>query len=187
MDTPDIVQLGSLAEPDPIGWDEYEGDAGAGTFSLPPEGVVYTGSVPQEVGIGKTQANILKLVVAPVIISGPTHEGFEIRYGGEFSATKYKKRKGTPAGDFVRSAGVIQHDLKTNADYVDAAAQTQGGQFQFTIQWRGRCKSCSWKVEGMRNFPSDGNGGYQSWQKCPQCGAERVWANVRIAFPVVNS
>ena len=133
----------------------------AGTYT-----VVAPNTFPQE-WFGKTKKDDLYIQIDPKIV-GPTNEGYTIRFT-KVSA-KVFKRGGvnvSQLGDYLRAVGrktQVTADPQVQADAVEATANQV---YQVEGDWSAYYKSPTtgtiFKLEGMNNFPSDGNGGHTPW------------------------
>lgn len=168
----DISQL-ALNEPDQLDWDGYQ-TAGVGK-PIPPAGT-YTGVAPEKF---EYQAKDGKLVaiIDPIKIVGPSNSGYELRFT-RVSTKKYSNRNASPAGDYLKSQGVLSRP-GTNQDYVDAIEATANRPFQFDLDWEAYDKEDGWQLSGMENFPDNGTGGRVTYVTNPNTG-NKVYARARI-------
>jgi hypothetical protein len=156
----DISSLGNLNAAEPLDMEIYP-DAAAPT-PLPTAGR-YTVRAPETFpseAFGSTKAGFLSAQVDPTIV-GPDHEGYTIRFT-KVSAKPFKRRGVTVSqlGDYLRATGkkgLIPSDPQSQAD---AVAETTNSLYQIDLDWRVYEKTTGWQLEGMKNFPSDGNGGH---------------------------
>jgi len=156
----DISSLGNLNPTEPLDLDIYPDDTGPST--LPPAGR-YTVRAPESFpsdAFGATKAGFLSAQVDPTIV-GPTHENFVIRFT-RVSAKPFKRRGVTVSqlGYYLRATGrkgLIPSDPQSQAD---AVAETTNRVYQVDTDWRIYEKATGWTLEGMKNFPSDGQGGH---------------------------
>lgn len=118
-------------------------------------------SFPKE-AFGRTKAGALSAQVDPTIV-GPSNEGYKIRFA-KVSAKTFKRQGATVSqlGDYLRATG-FRGRLTNEAEQVDAVTRTAGALYQVDVDWRAYNKTTGYTVEGMERFPSDGNGGHQSW------------------------
>jgi hypothetical protein len=120
---------------------------------------------------------------------GPTNEGFQIRYQ-RISAKPFARgqKQASQFGDFLKATGVlgaadpIPGDPQALATLIE---QSAGRTYEVNIKWRARNKNTGFTVEGMKNFPTDGKGGHQSWVEDPTAQGEdgkplRLRANVDV-------
>ena len=165
----DISTLGQLQPSEPLDFDIYK-DA----QDLPPlpsagEYVVRAPETFPQEAFGKTRANHLSVQVDPTII-GPTNEGYVIRFT-KVSAKPFKRGGVTVSqlGDYLRAVGWTQK-LITEQEKADAVELTTNLTYRVMTDWRAYDKNddgTAFVVEGMTNFPSDGNGGYSPFVSNP--------------------
>lgn len=158
----DLSRLSNLNPTEPLTLDDTYQDATG--FELPPAGeyiVRAPETFPTE-AFGVSNSGALTVQIDPTIL-GPTGEGFTIRYA-RVSAKQFD-RKGTKAsqlGDYLRACGVTG-TFNTPQDQANAVEQTASKPYRVELDWRVYKKmsdGSEFKVDGMRNFPTNGNGGY---------------------------
>ena len=182
----DISALGNLNSSEPLDFDTYV-DAKEG-FTLPPKGrytVIAPETFPDE-AFGATQAGFLSAQIDPTIV-GPTGEGITLRFT-KVSAKPFKRGTATVSqlGDYLRACGLTGRLSGDPAELASAVSATAGRVYEVDVDWRAYNKNNGYKVEGMTNFPSDGNGGHQSWcedptDKDPSTGKPtRLRANLQV-------
>lgn len=159
----DLSHLGNLREAEPLNLDETYPANRKSSFQLPEHGV-YTLQAPQfeQASFGATNAGDLKVTIDPTIV-GPKHAGFVVRR--TTVSNKVFQRKGRNVsylGDYLISAG-YQGPASTTDQQADAVIQTSGATFQAELDWRAENWQTKFKVEGMKNFPKNPDGTYQSW------------------------
>lgn len=164
MATADISALGNLEPVQELDLETYADTSG---FRLPRAGE-YTLRAPETIGaeaFSKSQAGYLTARVDPTIV-GPTNEGFEIRFV-RISAKPYENKGSmiSQAALYLRACGV-KRTPGTNQEIADAIASTAGKTYPAYLDWEVRYQGVTLK-KGMKNFPSDGKGGYQSWIEHP--------------------
>lgn len=160
----DISQLGNLQPSEPLDLDTYT-DAPESVFRLPKKGR-YTVRAPEEfpaTAFGATKASVLSVQVDPTIV-GPTNEGFQVRYA-KVSAKPFQRGGMTVSqlGDYLRACGVRGTIPGTPQAQADAVERTAGIVYEVDLDWRAYHAGTRFQLEGMEKFPSDGNGGHQSW------------------------
>lgn len=163
-----ISQLGDLNSSEPLDLSMYA-DVKESTFTLPKKGrytVISPESFPSE-AFGKTKAGNLSIQVDPTIV-GPTNEGFNLRFIN-VSAKTYQRGGQTVSqvGDYLRAHGLRGAIPGSPQDLADAVEQTAGRVYETDLDWRVYNSKTGFSLEGMEKFPSDGNGGYQSWIEDP--------------------
>lgn len=161
-----ISELGNLNPIEPLDLNTYPE---ARAFELPKAGVYdlqAPESFPRE-AFSATKANDL-LVAVPSKILGPTNEGFELRFL-RISSKQYPRRDGkidSKVGEYLRSCG-FKGLITDQQAQVDAIESTANLQYKALLDWEARNNSTGYTLRGMTNFPSNGNGGYQSWVADP--------------------
>lgn len=184
MSTVSIAELGNLAPIDTMDLDMYT-ETTKSPFRLPPAGR-YTLQAPETIPSEAFSVSGAGALVARVDsrIVGPTSEGFEIRYQ-RVSAAPFKNEPGTSwMLRYLKACGTT--GKITNAqELADAVAATAGRSYDAELDWVAEHRATNFKVSGMRNFPSDGNGGFQSWIAHPTEKGEdgqplRVRANLTV-------
>lgn len=167
---PDLSHLGDLQPVEPLDLENYA-DQKESTFQLPRAGR-YTVQAPSEfqsTDFSRTKkTKAISAQIDPTIV-GPTNEGFQIRFV-KVSATPFKRDGQTVSqlGDYLRATG-FSGQIKTEADLITAVEGTAGAVYTVDIDWRAYSNKggTPFIVEGMRNFPKDRNGEYQSWVNHP--------------------
>jgi hypothetical protein len=160
----DISGLGVLSPVEPIDMDLYPESKG---FSLPAAGQ-YIVQAPDNfppAAFTRTKAGSLSVQIDPKIV-GPTNEGHQLRFV-KVSA-KVFRRGNLPAsqlGDYLKACGV-SGKFTDEQQLADAIDQTANKSYQVELDWRAYYKD-GFSLEGMKRFPSDGNGGHQSWVQHP--------------------
>lgn len=162
-----ISEIGNLNAAEPLDLSMYK-DAQAGP-ALPKAGI-YQVKAPDSFPVqafGATKAGNLSAQVDPTIV-GPTNEGYTLRFT-KVSA-KVFDRKGTPAsqlGDYLRAFGDTGRLSGDPQEAVNRVEMTAGAIYEVEADWEARHSASGYKVTGMRNFPSDGNGGHQPFVTHP--------------------
>ena len=159
-----ISELGTVNRTEPIDDSMYKD---AQPFRLPPAGQ-YTLQAPDADAItfGKSRAGYLNARIDPTIV-GPTGENTVVHFT-RVSAKPYQ-RSGTVVsqiGDYLRSCGVPANLTGDPQEAADLVEGTAGDTFEAVLDWevfaRGQNEDgTDFVLRGMRNFPSDGNGGFQ--------------------------
>jgi hypothetical protein len=158
----DISQLGSLNASEPLDMAIYKDTQERKGFQLPKKGR-YSFRAPESFpteAFGKTQAGFLSAQVDPTIV-GPSNEGYRVRFT-KVSAKTFKRGGVTVSqvGDYLRAFGRRVNVGGNPQELADAVEQTANLTFEAEGDWRVYEKGTGWVLEGMENFPSDGNGGY---------------------------
>lgn len=131
----------------------------------------------------------LTFAINPTIV-GPTNEGYQLKFNSGRISGKVYARKGKQAsqlGDYLKACGVtgvVPGDPQAQADLVESTA---GMSFEAGLDWRAYDKSTGSSVEGMENFPADGQGGYLPYilseaELDDEGNPKRIWANVEIVY-----
>ncbi len=162
-----ISELGALMQAEPVDMSELAPKGPA----FPRKGR-YTLRVPETLDpdftFGSTQAGYLKATIDPTIV-GPSNEGYTVRFV-RLSAKVYNEkfgesgtRKTSQIANFLASTG----DKSTLTGDPDQAVAlvlgTAGKEFAAQLDWSAYNKRTGVSVEGMENFPSDGQGGHLPW------------------------
>lgn len=131
----------------------------------------------------------LTFAINPTIV-GPTNEGYQLKFNSGRISGKVYQRKGKSAsqlGDYLKAVGVggtVPGDPQAQADLVEGTA---GATFEAGLDWRAYDPSTGRTVEGMENFPADGQGGHLPYlvsesQVDEQGNPKKIWANVEIVY-----
>jgi hypothetical protein len=159
----DISALGNLQDITPVDLSLYKGQTES-TFRLPKAGR-YTVQAPESIGdeaFGASQAGALTARIDPTIV-GPEHAGMEIRFV-KVSAKQWE-RKGelvSQMTDYLKACG-LNGTYTTAQELADAVQSTAGLTYDVILDWRAFNRNTGATVEGMKNFPSDGQGGHLSY------------------------
>lgn len=166
----DLSALGTLAPSEPLDLDQYPDRTGGGGF---PRKGTYTLRAPESfptAAFGKTNAGNLSVQVDSTIV-GPTNEGTLIRFQ-RVSAKAFKRSNkwASQVGDYLRACGIsgaVPTDPQLIANLVEG---TSNRTYQAKVDWRLFARGhgeggTDLVIEGMENFPSDGNGGYVPFVK----------------------
>ena len=162
-----ISELGSLREAEPVDMSELAPKGPA----FPRKGR-YTLRVPESLDpaftFGSTQAGYLSATIDPTIV-GPTNSGYTVRFV-KLSAKTYNEKVGengtrvtSQIANFLASTGDKQTLSGDPEQAVAAVLETAGKEFTAQLDWRAYNKRTGEAVEGMENFPSDGQGGHLPW------------------------
>lgn len=156
----DISALGNLQPVEPLDLDNYADTKEY--FELPKKGV-YTAqapsSFPSEAFQRAKTSGALTVSVDPTIV-GPTNAGYKVRFTRP-SAKQYKRSGATVSqvGDYLRAFG-IKGRVSNEQELADLVETTANRTFQVELDWKAFNTSTGLSIEGMENFPSDGNGGH---------------------------
>lgn len=158
----DISALNNLNPAEPLDFDIYK-DA-QDTPPLPKAGR-YTVRAPESFpteAFGATKAGFLSAQIDPTIV-GPQHEGYTLRFT-KISAKPFKRGGVTVSqvGDYLRATGRRERVGGSPQEIADAIEQTANLSYEVDVDWRVYEKGTGYVLEGMSNFPSDGNGGHLS-------------------------
>lgn len=185
MATIDISALGTLQPSEPLDLDNY---VDAQPFQLPVAGT-YLLQAPEFTiaNFSPTAGGQLKADVSPTVV-GPTNAGFKLRR--QSVSAKNFERNGqqvSMAGLYLKKCGWTGPVPSDPNELADAIASTAGKTYEARLDWEADHRATGFKVRGMKNFPSDGRGGYQSWIEHPtEKGADgeplRLRANVNIRW-----
>ena len=181
----DISELGQLKASEPLDLDTYK--LGGGGQPFPPRGR-YTLQAPEQFTFGKTNAGNLSAQIDPTIVGPEPYNGRTLRFT-RVSAKTFESgpRKGaSQLGDYLKAtgrAGALSGDPQEAANAVE---ETANRTFEAELDWALFHKPSGLKIEGMQNFPSDGNGGRLPYidsptgEKNEDGSTKRVWANLYI-------
>lgn len=182
----DLSSLGNLAPVDVLDLNDTYVDARENTFRLPAKGE-YVLQAPDsfpDAAFAATKEGYLLVQIDPTI-TGPTNEGFQLRYQ-KVSAKPFDRSgvKASKAGDYLRACG-FSGTLKTPQSIADAIEQTAGITYRAAIDWRAYNSKSGFTLEGMERFPKLKDGSYQSWVEDPTAKddtgqPQRVRANLVI-------
>lgn len=152
-------------------------------FVLPEEGV-YTLQAPATFSFKDTKNGDLSATISPSIV-GPTNPGFEVRYI-DVSAKVFDRdgEKVSWLGDYLRACG-FRGRLSTKQEQADAVESTANLQYKAKLVWEAENRRTGFKLKGMKKFPKNEDGTYQSWVEDPtekddQGNPVRVFARLRI-------
>lgn len=162
----DISTLGALQPIEQLDLENYADNKESAP--LPKKGV-YTVRAPESfpsTSFGRTRAGALSASVDPVIVDS-SNEGYTLRFT-KVSAKSFKRNGITVSqmGDYLRACG-LRAKFTDEQSLADAVEQTANKTFQVEVDWRAYNKDTGYSVEGMGNFPSDGNGGHLPWIEDP--------------------
>jgi len=130
-------------------------------------------------------------------VAGGEHDG--ARVGFDRISNKPFERSGVRVNmmkDHLRALG-DRATYRTHAEYAQAIEAAEGKSFKAQVTWEGGCNhdgtehACDWsdqnvfRVKGMRNFPSNGNGKPSETIACAKCGQEVV-ARARISRRIAS-
>lgn len=168
MSTVDISSLGNLEPAKPLDLSIYP-DARGGQ-SLPKAGkfvVRAPESFPTSAFSRTKSGGNLSARVDPTII-GPSDEGYTIRFVN-VSAKVYQRdgKDVSQMGDYLRAFGITEELTGDPQQAANLIASTAGQTYEVIADWEARHGATGFKVAGMKNFPSDGNGGFQPWVQHP--------------------
>ena len=167
----DISALGTLQAVEMLDLDNYKDVSEAAPL---PKAGRYTVRAPESfpsAAFGRTRAGALSVQVDPTIIA-PSNEGYQIRYT-KISAKPFKRGGVTVSqvGDYLRANG-FKGKLTSEKEIIDAVESTVNRTYEVQVDWRAYNKNTGFSLEGMENFPSDGNGGHQPWCEDPEAKDE---------------
>ena len=185
----DISALGQLEPSEPLDIDLYVESSQKRSFPVKGR---YTLRAPEQFVFGKTKAGNLSAQVDPTIV-GPTNEGFPLKYQ-RVSAKVWKTKSGLPTsqvGQYLAATGRKGSVGADPQELADAIEQTANLTYEAYIDWRLYAQGQGQDgqdlvMEGMENFPSNGNGGYIPYIDSPTQKDEngrpvRLWANLIIS------
>lgn len=182
----DLSVLGGLKPVEALDLGDIYVDSKEG-FSLPKAGE-YVVRAPESfpsTAFGRTKNGDLSVSVDPTIV-GPSNEGYNLRFT-KVSA-KVFKRGGVSVsqlGDYLRATG-FRGKLTDEQEQADAVESTANRVYKVKVDWRAYNKDTGYQLEGMTNFPTDGNGGHLSWCTDPNATDEngqpvRLRANLFVS------
>lgn len=163
-----ISELGNLQSVEAIKLDDTYKTQSSG-FVMPKSGR-YSVKSPEsfsDTSFSATRAGFLSIQIDPEI-TGPSSAGITVRYA-KISAKPFMRNGSTVSqvADYLRAVGYTGSVPGDPQELADLVAQTAGAQYEAVLDWEARHTSTGFKTKGMRNFPSDGNGGHQSWVEHP--------------------
>lgn len=184
----DISHLGNLHSAAPIDLDMYPA-AATSTFQLPKAGR-YTLRAPESFpteAFGETKSGFLSARIDPTIV-GPSNEGFTIRFVKVSAKSWTDKKSGkeiSQLGQDLKATGLTGEVPGEPQAQADAVEQTAGRIYEANLDWRVYNTSTGFNLEGMRNFPKNSDGTYQSWvvdpdDKDEEGNAKRLRANLFV-------
>lgn len=165
----DLSQLGGLQPVEQLDLnDSMYADAKESQFRLPSAGI-YTLRAPDsfpQAAFGRTKKGALSIQIDPTIVS-PEHEGFTVRFI-KVSGTVYTRdsKRVSQIGDYLRATG-FKGTLADEQAQADAVESTAGTVYEAELDWRVYEGSTGFSLEGMRRFPKNADGTYQSWINSP--------------------
>ena len=166
MNSVDISALGNLQPAQPIDLSVIP-EAPKKAFVFPRSGK-YTVRAPEAItsdNFRKTKADNLSARVDPTIV-GPTNEGFEVRFT-DISAKNYTDPRSnletSQVAQYLQAFGVTDELSGDPQQAADLIASTAGKTAEVILEWVAEHRASGFKLRGMRNFPPDGNGGFQSF------------------------
>lgn len=132
-----------------------------------------------------TAGGHLQVQIDPTIV-GPTGEGHSVRF--QRVSAKTFDDNGVPTsmlGRYLRACGVtgtIPGDPQEQANLV---ASTAGAVYEVELDWEAHLRSTGETLKGMKNFPQNPDGTYQSWvdstvEKDEDGQPRRIFANLTI-------
>lgn len=164
MSVVDISGLGTIEPAQPLDLSIYPENRPVREF---PKAGRYTIQAPEAFpseAFSKTRADNLSARVDPTIV-GPSNEGYELRFTN-LSAKVYQTREGkdtSQMGQYLQAFGIEEQLTGQPQQAVDLIASTAGQTADVYADWVAEHRPSGFKLTGMKNFPSDGNGGYQPW------------------------
>ena len=163
--TIDISALGNLEPTTPIDLSVIP-EVPKKAFVFPRSGK-YTVRAPEAItteNFRKTNAGNLSARVDPTIV-GPTNDGFEIRFV-DISAKVYTDPRSnvetSQVAQYLQAFGINEELTGDPQQAADLIASTAGKTAEIIVDWSAEHRQSGYKLRGMRNFPSDGNGGFKS-------------------------
>lgn len=141
------------------------------TFTFPRAGI-YKVRAPEAIpaeAFGKTQAGNLSARVDPTVV-GPSNEGYEIRFTN-LSAKVYTDPKTgletSQVAQYLQSFGITEELTGDPQQAANLIASTAGQTATVYADWVAEHRPTKYKLTGMKNFPSDGNGGFSPYVEHP--------------------
>lgn len=179
----------TLNAPEPVNLDDYPVLGGGRKFPVKGRYTLRTADAFPQEAFGTSRAGALTVQIDPTIV-GPSGEGRQLRYTR--ISGKVFQRSGKPAsqiGDYLKAVGETGV-YGSWQDIADAVERTAGRVFEADLDWRAYDKTTGRSVEGMENFPSDGNGGHVPYllsetETDEEGNAKRLWANLEITRFIV--
>lgn len=162
----DISALGVLEPAAPLDLNQYKSATG---FQMPKAGryTLRSRDSFDATAFSRTRAGQLQADIAPTIV-GPTNEGQQIRFC-KVSAKTFERsgQQVSYIGDYLKACGVTGEVPADPQEIANLVESTAGRVFEADLDWEANHYPTGFQVKGMRNFPSDGNGGFQSWVTHP--------------------
>lgn len=161
----DISALGNLEPTQPLDLSKVPQAPKPAAF---PKSGRYTVRVPEAItaeNFGKTQAGNLKATISATLVGGES-DGYEIRYN-DLSAKVYTdprtQQETSQLGQYLQAFGITEELTGDPQQAANLVAATAGKTAEVWIDWIAEHRPTQFKLRGMKNFPSDGNGGFQSY------------------------
>ena len=166
----DISALGSLQPVQPLDLSIIP-EVPKKEFTFPRAGrfIVRVPEAITEENFTPTAKGVLQARVDPTI-TGPSNEGYEIRYT-RVSATVYTDPRTSletsQVAQYLQAFGINEELTGEPQQAANLIASTAGQEAEVYADWVAEHRPSGYKLSGMKNFPSDGNGGFQSWIEHP--------------------
>ena len=168
--TIDISSLGNLQPTTPIDLSVVpENPKKAFTF---PRAGRYVVRAPENItaeNFSSTKAGNLSARVDPTIV-GPTNEGYDIRFTNLSAKVYTDPRTSTETSQvaqYLQAFGITDKLDGTPEQAANLIASTAGKTAEVWADWVAEHRASGFKLRGMRNFPADGQGGFQSFVEHP--------------------
>ena len=162
----DLSALGTLQNTEPLDLPLYSSAKASKPF---PKAGRYTARTPDSFpaeSFGESKAGFLTVDVSPTIVGGE-HDGYKITYT-RVSAKTWKNRDGvseSQLGRYLKACGNNTQVSGSPQEQADAAEATANQLITIDVDWLARYGSSNFELKGMKNFPSDGNGGFTRFVK----------------------
>lgn len=165
----DLNSLSGLRPVETLDTAQYNVQTARTPFRLPTAGE-YTLRAADEFTYGVAQSSGATTVqLDPTIVDGE-FEGIQVRFTKPSAkvfdrADRVTKRvqKASMLADFLISVG-YQGEIPGDDEGIKAlVSQYQGATFRAYLDWEAKHTASGFKVKGMRNFPKNPDGSYQSW------------------------
>ena len=187
----DISALGNLAPTQPIDLSVIP-EQPKKSFSFPRAGV-YTVIAPEIIpaeAFSKSQSNSLKARVDPKVV-GPTNSDYEVRFTN-ISAKEYVDSRTnlttSQVAQYLQAFGIKDTLPEDPAEVANLIASTAGKEAKVYLNWEVEHRPSGFKLRGMKNFPSDNQGGFLNYIEHPDPEIKDAQGNrLRLRANVVVS
>lgn len=162
----DLSSLTNLKSTEPLDLPMYQSAKANRPF---PKADRYTARTPEAFPIerfGESKAGFLTVDVSPTIVGGD-YDGYTINFT-TVSAKTWRDRDGvmtSQLGRYLKACGINDTIGGLPQEQADAVERTANTLVSIEADWIAKYKPLNYELKGMKNFPSDGNGGYSRFVK----------------------